>query len=127
MTLKTVLAATVAVLLSVACHPSRPVVDPGPFPDVGGTISGQVLANGGALPVSSRQVTAIDVNTGARFETSTTSTGAYTVRVPKGTYRLVVEVRPGEALASTPDATDVDAGDLDAGRNFALAVAAARN
>ena len=127
MTPRTALAAATVVLWIAACHPSRPVIDPGPRPDVGGTISGQVLANGDTLPVSGRQVTAVNLATGARFETSTTSTGGYTVQVPKGNYRLELELRAGEVLASSPDPTEVDAGDLDAGRNFALGVAAARN
>jgi hypothetical protein len=126
-TLLALLAAVTVTLLVAACHPSRPVLDRGPKPDVDGTISGQVLANGDSLPVSGRRITAVNVATGARFETSTTSTGAYTVRVPKGVYRLELEVRSGEAVASAPDPTEVDPGDLDAGRNFALGVAAARN
>ena len=111
-----------ALLLSLGCHPSRPVLDPGPKPDVGGSISGTVTANDGATALGARKVSAIDTATGARFDVSTTTTGGYTVRVPKGTYRLEVELRSGEALATQPDPTEVDAGDLDAGRNFVVAV-----
>jgi hypothetical protein len=111
-----------ALLLSVACHPSRPVLDPGPQPDVGGSISGTVTAGSGGLALGARQVTAINTETGARFDVSTTTTGGYTVRVPKGRYRLEVELRGGETLATQPDPTDVDPGDLDAGRNFVVAV-----
>jgi len=109
-------------LLSLGCHPNRPVLDPGPKADVGGSISGTVTANDGATGLGARKVTAIDTATGARFDVSTTTTGGYTVRVPKGTYRLEVELRGGERLSTQPDATEVDAGDLDAGRNFVLAV-----
>jgi hypothetical protein len=108
-------------LLSLGCHPSRPILDTGPKPDVGGSISGTVTTNNGALPLGARKVTAVDTQTGARFDVSTTTTGGYTVRVPKGTYRLEVELRSGETLATQPDATEVDAGDLDAGRNFIVA------
>ena len=111
-----------ALLLSLGCHPNRPVLDPGPAADVGGSISGTVTANDGATALGARKVTAINTATGARFDVSTTTTGGYTVRVPKGTYRLEVELRSGEALATQPDATEVDAGDLDAGRNFVVAV-----
>lgn len=114
-------ALAVAVLACVACHPSRPVLDPGPGADVGGSISGTVTAGEGTLALSARKITAINLDTGARFDTSTTSTGGYTLRVPKGRYRLEVELRDGERLATQPDATDVDAGDLDAGRNFVVA------
>jgi len=111
-----------ALLLSLGCHPSRPVLDTGPKPDVGGSISGTVTANDGATALGARKVSAINTATGARFDVSTTTTGGYTVRVPKGTYRLEVELRSGEALATQPDPTEVDAGDLDAGRNFVVAV-----
>ena len=111
-----------ALLLSLACHPNRPVVDPSPRADVGGSISGTVTASNGTVALGARKVTAINTDTGARFDVSTTTTGGYTVRVPKGRYRLEVELRGGETLATQPEATDVDAGDLDAGRNFVVAV-----
>ena len=110
-------------LLSLGCHPSRPVIDTGPRPDVGGSISGSVSANDGATALSARKVTAVNVASESRFDVSTTTTGGYTVRVPPGTYRLDLELRPGETLATRPDDTEVDAGDLDAGRNFVVAIA----
>ena len=113
----------VVLLLSLACSPGGPVIDTGPRPDVGGSISGIVTANDGATPLGTRRVTAVNVDTGGRIDTSTTSTGGYTMRVPRGTYRLEVELRPGETLATQPDSTEVNAGDLDAGRNFVVAVA----
>jgi hypothetical protein len=116
------LATAAALLFSLGCHPNRPVIDAGPKPDVGGSISGTVTASGGAIALGARRVTAINVDTGARFDVSTTTTGGYTVRVPAGMYRLEVELRSGETLATQPEATEVDAGDLDAGRNFVVAV-----
>ena len=116
---------TCAVLLTAGCHPSRPVLDPGPRPDVGGSISGTVTENG-ATALGGRKVTAVNVETGAHVDTSTTSTGAYTMRVPAGTYRLELELRAGEKLAATPAPTEVDPGDLDAGRNFVVVIGIAR-
>ena len=113
---------TCAVLLNIGCHPSRPVLDPGPRPDVGGSISGIVTETGGTA-LGARKVTAVNVKTGVRVDTSTTSTGGYTMRVPAGTYRLELELRVGEKLATTPDPTEVDPGDLDASRNFVVAIA----
>ena len=110
-----------AVLLTLACHPNRPVVDPGTRPDVDGTISGMVTATGSA-PLSGRKVTAINTATGAKVEAATTSTGGYTMRVPAGTYRLEMELRAGEKLTISPEPTEVDPGDLDAGRDFTLAL-----
>ena len=121
MTLRTLLISAV-LPLSVACHPNRPVVDTGPRPNVGGTISGTVTD--GNTPLGGRKVTAVDVEKGERFDTSTTATGGYTVRVPSGRYRMELEVRAGEMLGTTPDPTDVDPGDLDAGRDFVVLAAA---
>jgi hypothetical protein len=110
-----------AVLLSLACHPNRPVIDPGPAPTVEGTISGIVTASGGA-PIGGRKVTAVHTGSGAKVEASTTATGGYTMRVPPGTYRLELEMRDGETLATSPEPTEVDPGDLDAGRDFSVAI-----
>ena len=98
-------------LSSLACHPSRPVIDPGPRPDVGGSISGMVSANEGTM-LGARKVVALNVETGAPVGTSTAQSGGYTMRVPPGTYRLELEVRAGEALVTSPDPTDVDPGGL---------------
>ena len=113
-----------ALLLSLAC--GRVVIDTGPRPDVGGSISGTVTTADGAVALGARKVTAVNMETGARFDVSTTTTGGYTVRVPPGTYRLELELRAGEALATEPGSTEIDPGDLDAGRNFVVAVAARR-
>jgi hypothetical protein len=107
-------------LLSVGCHPG-PVVDTGPRPpDIGGTIAGTV--RDATAPLSARKVTAINTSTGARFESSTSATGGYTIKVPAGTYRLEVEVRNGEVVNTQPGTTEVNVGDLDPDRNFVLAV-----
>jgi hypothetical protein len=107
-------------LSSFACHPTRPVIDPGPRPDVRGSISGMVSTNDGT-GLSARKVVAVNAETGARVETSTTTNGGFTVQVPPGTYRLELEVRGDEALVTSPEPTEVDPGDLDAGRNFVVA------
>jgi hypothetical protein len=115
--------AAAVLLLGAACMPRGPVVDPGPRPEgVGGTIAGMVRAEDGTTALSARMVTAINTETGARFEVSTASNGGYTIKVPAGTYRLEVEVRPGEVVAAQPDTTQVNVGDLDADRNFVLTV-----
>jgi hypothetical protein len=109
------------VVLLSGCAPRGPVIDTGNAPsDVGGTIAGSVRASDGATALSARKVTAVDVASGARFDVSTASSGGYTVKVPEGTYRLEVELRPGETLASGPESTQVNIGDLDAGRDFVI-------
>ena len=106
--------------LAAACA-HGPVLDTGPRPvGVGGTIAGTVSAEGGAVSLVGRKVTAINDATGAKFEVTTATDGGYTIKVPSGTYRLEVEMRPGESLAKSPDPTQVNVGDLDPNRNFVL-------
>ena len=112
-------AAAVAVALSIACAPRGPVVDTGTRPEgVGGTIAGTVRGTGDTVPLPGRKVTAINEATQARFETTTGTSGAYTLKVPAGTYRIDVELRDGEAFDARPDATDVAVGDIDSARDF---------
>ena len=114
-------AAAVGLLAAAAaCAPRGPVVDTAARPaGVGGTIAGNVHATGGA-PLSGRLVTATHVENGERHESSSASTGGYTIKVPAGTSTLEVEIRPGETLASKPPDTDVNVGDIDAGRDFEI-------
>jgi hypothetical protein len=121
--MKLVFAITVGlVVLGLGCGRVRPVIDTGPKPDVGGSISGTVTANDGTTALGARKVTAVNLDTGARFDVSTTTAGGYTVRVPPGKYKLEVELRPGETLATDPGSTEVGRGDLDAGRNFVIEI-----
>jgi hypothetical protein len=109
-----VLAGTLA-----ACH-HEPLINTGERPaGVGGTISGLATSAGGAA-LSARKVAAINTTTGARFEQSTAVNGGYTIQVPAGTYRLELEVRAGETIATQPDPTEVNVGDLDAQRDFVV-------
>ena len=115
--------AVIVILGSAACAGHGPVIDTGSKPQgVGGTISGVVRATGGTVSLSARKVTAINVNTGARYEASTAVNGGYTMKVPTGKYRLELELRPGEALEEQPDETEVNTSDLDPHRNFTVTV-----
>jgi hypothetical protein len=106
-----------------ACAPRGPVIGTGERPpSVPGTISGIVRIAGSNEPLSARRVTAVEVTTGAKYETSTALNGGYTMRVPVGKYRLDVELRPGEAIADAPPVTEINTSDLDAGRDFAITV-----
>ena len=112
----------VALTLSVGCvtH-GRAVIDTRARPEgVGGTIAGTVRASGGTEPLSGRKVSAINEETGQRYEVSTAVNGGYTVQVPVGKYRLEVELREGEVFEKRPDPTDVNLGDLDPDRDFVL-------
>jgi hypothetical protein len=116
-------AALGVMLLSLGCGPRGPILGTATKPEgVGGTISGIVSANDGTTAIAARTVTAINMETGARFDTSTATNGGYTIKVPKGMYRLELELRPGETIATQPSATEINTGDLDSGRNFVVNV-----
>src|SRR5262245_34826927 len=105
-------------LFAAACHPG-PVVNAGAKqPPVGGTIAGIVTTADPAVAVPGRKVTVVETTSGSRYDTTTAPNGGYTIRVPEGTYRVEVELRPGEALAKQPDQTKVGNSDLDSGRDF---------
>src|SRR4029434_8515075 len=95
--------------LAGACAGHGPVVDTGPKPTgVGGTIAGTVRADGGAVSLAGRKVTATNQTTGAHFEATTGTDGGYTIKVPTGTYRLEVELHAGERCAKGPDPAQGD-------------------
>lgn len=117
----------VSILLAAAvaagCAARGPVLDTGSKPAaVGGTIAGIVKAAGSEMPLSGRRVTAVEVTSGARYGASTAINGGYTIKVPQGTYRLELELRAGESLAAQPAVTEINASDLDAGRDFVVTV-----
>jgi hypothetical protein len=109
-------------MLSAGCHP-RPILGGGSERSVGGTIAGIVTATGGTVALAGRRVTAVNVVTGQMFETTTSVTGGYTIKVPEGTYHLDVELREGERLSRRPDDTRINNSDLDPARNFEITVA----
>ena len=106
-----------AAVLSAACHP-------GPIltreQKVGGTIAGIVKTTDSAVAMAGRRVSVVDVSSGMRRDTTTGADGGYTIQVPKGTYRLDVELHEGETLAKQPSPTHISNGDLDASRDFVI-------
>lgn len=94
------LAGVVCVALALAaCRTGVPLLDANDGPDVVfGTITGTVSGPDGKTAVSGRRVNAINVETGARESTVTSSTGGYTFKLPAGRYRVEVELATGEAL-----------------------------
>jgi hypothetical protein len=106
-------------LLGVGCHPG-PVIGGSPNGPAGGTIAGIVTMEGNA-PVVGRRVSAVEIASGAKFEATTAANGGYTIKVPEGTYRLELEVRPGEKVTRQPDDTQVNRSDMDSGRDFVIA------
>jgi Carboxypeptidase regulatory-like domain len=109
----------VTLLTSLACHPG-PVVDTGPKPpDVGGTIAG-IVSSATNAALEGRKVTAIDAVGGRRYEATTGVNGGYTIKAPAGTYRLEIELKPGEKVTKQPGEIKINKGDLDSGRDFVI-------
>jgi hypothetical protein len=110
-------------MASAACYSGiarpGPVVNTSPA-QVGGTIAGIVKTADNAVAVPGRKVTVTETTTGERHETTTAANGGYTIQVPAGTYRIEVELRPGETLAKKPDDTHVGNADLDTTRDFVI-------
>ena len=118
------LALSVVILASTlaACAPRGPLITGEKLPSVPGTISGMVREAGSNAPLSARRVTAVEVASGAKYDTSTASNGGYTMQVPVGKYRLQVELRSGESIVEAPADLEINTSDLDAGRNFTITV-----
>jgi hypothetical protein len=111
--------------LFAGCHHGL-IYDPGPKPSVGGTIAGIAMTTDETVRLPGRKISAIEVTTGSRYDSTTASNGGYTIKVPEGRYRLEIELRAGEALAKRPDQTRVNNGDLDPGRDFVVTVTGER-
>ena len=105
-------------LAAGACHPG-PVITTDPKNPVGGTIAG-IVSTDSNVAVPTRRVTAIDTASGARFEATTGPNGGFTIKVPEGTYRLELELQPGERIAKQPGETRVNKSDLDPRRDFVI-------
>ena len=94
----------------------------GPRPSVGGTIAGIVTTADSTVAVPGRRISAVEVSTGSRYDTTTGVNGGYTIKVPEGTYRIELELRASEMLGRKPQDTHVNNGDLDPGRDFVITV-----
>lgn len=117
------IAATATLLYAGACRRGVPVVDLGQKPPAArGTIAG--LVHGPAdSALAGRTVEVVNVATGEKHTTITASDGGFTIEVPKGKYRLDLELRRGETLVKRPDVVDLDRGDIDSHIEFVVAPA----
>jgi len=106
------------VAFTAGCHPG-PKIGGGPKLPVGGTIAG-IVSNAANAAVTGRKVTAINTQTGAKFDATTGANGGYTIQVPEGTYRLEVELHPGESVSKQPSETHINKSDLDPHRDFVI-------
>ena len=106
---------------SIACHPGQPLAG-GVKQPADGTIAGTVSASDKSVALTGRKVTLIELTTNAHYETTTAANGGYTIQVPEGTYRIELELRPGETLEKRPGDTHVNRSDLDTGRDFVVTI-----
>ena len=84
------------VLTGSGCHPTVTIVSLSSAA-IGGTIAG-VIIGPDAATLADRTVTAVNVETGKQYQTATGQNGGYSLHVPAGTYRVEVQLRPGEKL-----------------------------
>ena len=59
---------------------------------------------------------------GMRYDATTGVDGGYTIQVPRGSYRLEVELHEGETVAKQPKQTRINNADLDPHRDFLITV-----
>lgn len=111
----------VLLMLSGGCaaRHGRPIIGGNTIPNPTGTLSGTVTSSTGT-PLEGRRVSAIDMTTEQHFDVTTASNGGYTIKVPPGRYRLEVELRGGDQLATQPEQRQVNVGDLDEKLNFVI-------
>lgn len=91
------------------CHPHATIVSISSAA-IGGTIAG-VVTGPADVTLADRTVTIVNVQTGEQYQTATGHTGGYALRVPAGTYRLKVQLRPGEQLAEMEPTVLINIGD----------------
>jgi Carboxypeptidase regulatory-like domain len=115
------LAGLAALLYSGACRRGVPAVDLGPKPpNARGTITGIVRGTEEASGMAGRTVEVVNVATGEKQTATTSSNGGFTIELPKGKYRLELQVRPGETIVKRPDVVDLGRGDIDSHIEFVV-------
>jgi carboxypeptidase family protein len=109
-----------ALLYSSACRQGVPVIDLGPKPPAPrGSMTGLVYGPGdSALP--GRVVDIVDVATGERHSATTVANGGFAIELPKGKYRLSLQLHDGETLTKQPGIVDLDRGGLDSHLEFVV-------
>ena len=121
MTLRAPAVMVVLLMLGSGCAARHggPVLGGSTTPERTGTVSGTVRTATGS-PMGGRRVSAINMATEAHYDATTADSGGYTIKVPAGKYRLEVELRGGDVIATQPAQTDVNVSDLDAQLDFVI-------
>jgi carboxypeptidase family protein len=114
------IAGIAALLYAGGCRRGVPAVDLGPKPPAArGTLTGLVHGPNDAA-LSGRTVEVVNVASGEKFTTQTATNGGFTIELPKGKYRLDLQLRDGETLVRRPGVVDLDRGDIDSHIEFVV-------
>jgi hypothetical protein len=109
-----------ALVFVASCNHDIPVIAVGPKPiSARGTIYG-IVRGPGTSSSGARTVDVVNVATGEQHEVQTSSTGAFTVEVPAGRYRLELPLRDGERLVKAPGEIQLDRGEIKSHIEFVL-------
>ena len=109
-----------ALLYASACRQGVPALDLGPKPpSARGTITGLVHGPGDSA-LQGRVVELVNVATGEKHTATTAMNGGFTIELPKGKYRLSLQLHAGESLVRQPDIVDLDRGDIDSHIEFVV-------
>ena len=114
--------ALAALLLLPACRTGKSMVDVGPdIESARATVSGTVRSGDGVLAGRTVEAVRLDGPTG-RVSAITSVTGAYTIQVPQGRWRLRVVLNEGETLRRQPDEMDLGNSEMETGVDFDVAL-----
>jgi hypothetical protein len=108
------LSLAVVTLAAAGCYrPGQPLVNTEPGKNLTpGTIAGNLHTTANA-PLAGRTVQAVHTETGEKYTTVSGVTGGFSIKVPPGKYRLVVELEAGETVVREPGVIDINMSDLD--------------
>ena len=91
-----------------------------PRAGVAATINGTVRAPEQPRAAEGRLVEVVNIETAERHLTTTSTTGAFSVKVKPGKYRVELALREGEAILRSPGVMHVDQREADAKADFVV-------
>jgi hypothetical protein len=113
-------------LVCAGCGPGMVTGRVPPAEPAHGTISGAVQGPEGTSAVEGRSVRAVNVVTGDQTSVQTNLAGTFTFQLQPGTYRLALDLNPGEALVEQPEDIEVHSGEIVFDADFTLTPAVSR-
>lgn len=114
-------AALLAVVLAAGCRTGRAVVETSRTDQSArGTVTGTVRGPQESAPVVGRLVVAVNVKTGERLTTRTSTTGGYTLQLAPGEWRIAPELLDGERLVEGPEVVRLSDSDVDSRVDFVV-------